>query len=174
MATLTERSWFFSVLPGRLGDSTRLGHDLSRPDPIQFGIHQSSFHSATLYVIWYRGITQTVNKLGCLQPVCYFIYHYIGQVNWNRHKYIALILSADVSFGSRMESGWDYNGLTSSPFCGARPRRFNSSETILYQLQIQGKHMMHTELHVANIWIYEGWWRKCMGGFMIFTVQRMV
>jgi len=53
LSTLTERSWFFSVLPGRCGGSTRLGHDLSRPDPFQFSVHQSSFHSVTRYVIWY-------------------------------------------------------------------------------------------------------------------------
>jgi len=30
--------------------------------------------------------------------------------------------------------------------------------------------MMQTELHVANIWIYERGWRKCVGGFRIFLL----
>jgi hypothetical protein len=30
--------------------------------------------------------------------------------NWNIHEYIALILSADISFGNHMQSEWDCNG----------------------------------------------------------------
>jgi len=45
--------WFSSVPPGKFWDSTlKLGHDRFLPNPFQFIIHLSPFHS-TLYSLSY-------------------------------------------------------------------------------------------------------------------------